>query len=219
MVAIPASAHDVAFRCRTLRHRGLGTVAIPACYPPRMSDATCHYIALLRGINVGGATSFPMADLRALASDLGFTSVRTLLQSGNLIFRAAAQPTADLEQQLEAATAARREHHPDYIVRAAAEWQALVAANPFPAAAAADPTRLVVMCLKTVPTDEQVRALQAAISGPETLEVRGREAYIIYPNGQGRSQLTTNVVEKHLVTRATARNWNTVLKIDALLSE
>ena len=61
--------------------------------------------------------------------------------------------------------------------------------------------------------------MRAAITGPETVRVTGREAYIVYPSGQGRSLVTTNMVEKHLGTRGTGRNWNTVLKIAALVQE
>ena len=89
-------------------------------------------------------------------------------------------------------------------------------ANPFPAEAKSDPGHLVVMCLKSAPGREAVSALQQAISGREVIRAKGREAYIVYPDGIGRSRLTTALIEKKLGTRGTARNWNTVMKLAAL---
>lgn len=181
-----------------------------------MSAADDCYIALLRGVNVGGR-SLPMAELRELVTGLGFGDVRTLLQSGNLLFRAAPQPPADLERRLEAATAQRFDTKPDFMLRTPSEWADVIAANPFPDAARDMPSKLIVMFLKDAPAPEQIAALQAAITTDELVTVLGREAYIVYPTGQGRSLVTTNMLEKHLRTRATGRNWNTVQKIAALL--
>lgn len=179
--------------------------------------ADALYIALLRGINVGGRTSIPMAELRDLIASLGFSDARTLLQSGNLLFRAAPRPPADLERLLEAKTAERFSAAPDYMVRSPMEWASVVAANAFPDAAERDPAKLIVMFLKDAPDAARVAALRAAIAGPEMVHVVGREAYIVYPNGQGRSPVTTDLVERRLGTRATGRNWNTVLKIAAAI--
>src|SRR4051812_45464873 len=89
------------------------------------------YVALLRGINVGGHATVAMADLRALVTDLGYAEPRTLLQSGNLIFRSDARPTAELERNLEAAAAERLGLRTDFLVRTPDEWQDVVAGNPF----------------------------------------------------------------------------------------
>jgi len=79
-----------------------------------------------------------------------------------------------------------------------------------------DPARLIMMCLRDAPTADQVKALQAAIKGREVVKAIGRQAYIVYPDGQGRSRLTIQLIEKALGTRGTARNWNTVLKLGEL---
>ena len=176
------------------------------------------YVALLRGINVGGHKQVAMADLRTFLTDLGFVDPRSLLQSGNLVFRGAARTGARLERLLEAEAATRLGLRTDFMVRTAEEWRDVVARNPFHEAAERDPSHLVVMFLKAAPKPQVVKALQAAITGPEVVRVRGRHAYITYPASIGRSRLTTAVIESKLGTRGTGRNWNTVLKLMALAS-
>jgi uncharacterized protein (DUF1697 family) len=174
------------------------------------------HIALLRAINLGGHNKVAMADLRRLCTQLGLDDPRTALQSGNLVFRATARAAASLERLLEGETEQRLSLRTDFFVRSAAEWQAVIAANPFRAEAAQAPSRLLVMFLKDEPGPGQVRALQAAIAGPEMVRARGRQAYIVYPDGFGGSRLTNAVIEAKLGTRSTGRNWNTVLRLGAL---
>ena len=173
-------------------------------------------IALLRGINVGGHNAIAMAALRKLAADLGFSGVATLLQSGNLVFNAGKRNGSALESLLERETAERLGVAVDYIVRSASEWKDVVAGNPFPEQAKNDPGHLVVMFLKTAPPATSVAALRASIVGRETLHGSGKQLYVVYPDGMGRSKLTSTLIEKKLGTRGTARNWNTVLKLLAL---
>jgi len=173
------------------------------------------YIALLRAINVGGRW-LAMADLRKTFENLGFEDAKTLLQSGNVVFTSDKRSTADLEKRLEAATEKAHKLQVDYMVRTAKEWADLIAANPYPKEAKSDPQRLVVSALKSAPKAGAEQALQAAIKGPETVRIIGKNAYLYYPAGQGTSKLTPAVIEKHLATRGTARNWNTVLKLQAL---
>jgi uncharacterized protein (DUF1697 family) len=175
------------------------------------------HIGLLRGVNVGGRTNVAMADLRAMMSDLGFGEARTLLQSGNVVFRSEKPKGAALERLLEDATRERLGLSADYFVRTAKEWDAIVAANPFPDEAKRDPGHLVVMALKDVPSAKAVQTLRAAVTGPEIIAAEGRQLYITYPAGIGRSRLNNNLIEGKLDTRATGRNWNTVLKLAALV--
>jgi len=176
------------------------------------------FVALLRGINVGGRKQVAMADLRDLLARLGLADGQSLLQSGNLVFRSAGKSAVQLERLLEAEAAKRLGLEAAFMVRSAEEWKAVVANNPFPQEAKRDPARLVAVLLKDAPEANAVRALQAVIVGPEVVRARGREAYIVYPSGQGTSSLTNALIEKTLGTRGTARNWNTVLKIDALVN-
>jgi uncharacterized protein (DUF1697 family) len=176
------------------------------------------YIALLRGINVGGHKEIAMADLRALLTRLGFEDPQSLLQSGNLVFRSKAHSTGTLEQLLEAETKKRLSFETRFIVRTATEWQSVISRNPFPKEAERDPGHLVVMFLKSAPEPGAVKALQAAITGSEVIRAEGRQGYIVYPDGMGRSRLTHALIESTLDTKATGRNWNTVLKLSTLTS-
>jgi len=174
------------------------------------------YVALLRGINVGGNKMVPMSGLRDLIERIGFQDGRSLLQSGNLVFRGRARASDGLERLLEAEAAKRLGVEADFFVRTAGELEEIVAGNPFTREAERDPGRLVTFFLKSAPPAAAVKMLQSAIVGREVVSGRGKEIYIVYPDGQGRSKLTGAVVEKRLGVRGTARNWNTVLKLRAL---
>ena len=156
-------------------------------------------VALLRAVNVAGHGPILMADLRAIAEKLGLKNVSTILASGNLVFDGNVTEAA-LEAKL----------HTDVVLRTATELNAIVDANPFPDEAKNDPGRLVVLFLKSA---ADAAALQKAIKGRETARGKGKDLYVYYPDGQGRSKLTNALIEKTLATRATARNWNTVLKL------
>ena len=173
------------------------------------------YLALLRAVNIGSHKQVAMADLRELLASLGFTEGRSLLQSGNLVFRSRARASAQLERLLEAEAEKRLALQTDFFVRPAEEWKEVIANNPFRAEAKRDPGHLVTFCLKDAPDPKDVAALQAAITGPEIVRGKGRQAYIVYPDGIGRSRLTSALIERKLGTRATGRNWNTVLKLGA----
>jgi uncharacterized protein (DUF1697 family) len=175
------------------------------------------HIALLRGVNLAGRRAVAMADLRDFATALGMGNVRTLLQSGNLIFDGGGRSSADLEALFEAEAAKHLGLETDFHVRSATEWRAVVKGNPFPAEAKKDPGRLIVFALKKAPGAKAFAALQAAIKGPERVIGDGRHAYIYFPDGQGQSKLTTAIIDKHLATRGTGRNWNTVTKLAALV--
>jgi uncharacterized protein (DUF1697 family) len=157
-----------------------------------------------------------MADLRAMFEALDFANVRTLLQTGNVVFEGGRRTGAALESFLEAETTKRLNLGCDYLVRTSAQWIDLVAGNPFPNEARRDPSHLLVMPLKSVPGKREVAALQATIEGREVLRAKGQELYIVYPDGIGRSKLTVSVIEKKLNTRGTCRNWNTTLKLLAM---
>jgi len=160
-------------------------------------------IALLRGVNVGGRSMVAMADLRDRLTKLGFGNVRSILQSGNLIFDTKKKP-ADVETLLE------KDLELDVFVRTPKEMDAIIGANPFPKEAKNDPGRLVVLFLKA---SGDGKTLQKAIKDREIARGEGRQIYVYYPDGQGRSRLTNALIEKTLGTRVTARNWNTVLKL------
>jgi uncharacterized protein (DUF1697 family) len=177
------------------------------------------FAALLRGINVGGNNQVSMRDLRDHFEKLGFIGVKTLLQSGNIVFKSRPIRAAALEQRLEKETGPLFGNAVDFMVRDAAEWKEIIKTNPFPRESLADPSHLLVLFLKTAPVDAAITNLKTAIRGREYFEARGRQLYIAYPDGIGRSKLTVALMEKKLGVRGTGRNWNTVLKLAALLEE
>jgi uncharacterized protein (DUF1697 family) len=174
------------------------------------------HIALLRAVNLPSHNQVTMADLRELAGALGFDDPRTLLQSGNLVFRNSRPTGAALEALLEREAAKRLELETAFFIRTAAEWRTIVERNPFAEAARRDPSHLVLLCLKTVPAPGAVDRLQEAIAGREVVRGDGRQAYVVYPDGVGRSKLTNATIERKLGTAGTGRNWNTVLKLASL---
>ncbi len=174
------------------------------------------HIGLLRAINLPGHNKVSMADLRGLLAELGLEDGKSLLQSGNLVFRSDAGTSTQLERLLEDAAQKRLGLETDFFVRTAADWKAVIAGNPFPEEAQRDPGHLLVMFLKTAPDREQTTSLQKAIKGREVVRIKDRQAYIVYPDGVGRSRLTTAMIEKNLGTRGTGRNWNKALKLGAL---
>jgi uncharacterized protein (DUF1697 family) len=141
---------------------------------------------------------------------------RSVLQSGNLVFETTAKPAA-AERRLEGEVAARLGLQTDFFVRTAREWRELVTANPFPREAGEGPSHLAVMALKATPAEAAVQALRNSIVGRERIVAAGRHLYMTYPDGFGRSRLTGGLIEKTLGTRGTARNWNTVLRLAALV--
>jgi uncharacterized protein (DUF1697 family) len=158
-----------------------------------------------------------MADLRAALIDLGCDRPQSLLQSGNVVFDAVASRPAGLETTIAAELARRLRLNTAVFVRTAAEWRDLIAVNPCPEAAKRDASRLLLMVLRDAPSAAEVASLRKAVKGREQVHVVGRQAYLVYPDGIGRSRLTNALLERHLGSPGTARNWNTVLKLAALL--
>jgi uncharacterized protein (DUF1697 family) len=174
------------------------------------------HIALLRGVNVGGKKMVAMSELRDMLTKLGYAGARTLLQSGNLVFDSKSRSGAALETFLETETEKRLGCRTLYHVRTVKEWEQIIARNPFPDEAERDPGHLIVLFLKEAPGPKAAATLQAGIKGPELVGTAGRHAYIFYPDGIGRSTLSSSLIERNLGKGGTARNWNTVLKLGAL---
>ena len=170
------------------------------------------YIALLKGINVGGNRRLPMADLKAALTDAGFADVRTILASGNVVLDAPETDPASLESRLASATTSRLGVTTDYMVRDANQWRAMIGANPFPDAAEREPKHLLVVVMKTEVTDPKALAYLETYEGPERVAIVGREIFIYYPDGQGTSRLSIP-----RLGNGTARNLNTVARLAALL--
>jgi len=168
-------------------------------------------IALLRAVNVGGR-KLPMAELRALCGELGWTGVETYIQSGNLVF--AAKGTAEaLEEMLEKAIEDRFGLDVPVIVRTASQWAGLVAANPFPKVAADEPNRLQMLVSKRAPAPDAAGRLTERARAGESVEAAGGALWFHFPEGVGTSKLTPGIIDKAAGSPSTSRNWRTVLKL------
>src|SRR6185295_1550278 len=148
------------------------------------------HIAVLRAVNLPGHNKVTMADLKAMLVGLGFADAQTLLQSGNVVFSGGSKTTAALEQMLERAAAKHLGVETEIFVRTAKEWQAIIDANPFPREARDDPSHLLAVITRSEVSPANVSALQKAIVGREVVRAKGRCAYIVFPDGIGRSKLT-----------------------------
>lgn len=173
------------------------------------------FIALLRGINVGGGNRVPMADLRALCEGLGWEEVRTYIQSGNLLFAAAGKP-ARLEAALEEAIEGEFGLAIPVIVRAGADWPGYVAANPFPKASESEPNRVMLALSKKPPAAGAVERLRERAAAGERIERAGGALWIHYAGGSARSKLSPSVLDRLAGSPVTTRNWRTVLELDEL---
>jgi uncharacterized protein (DUF1697 family) len=172
------------------------------------------FVALLRGINVGGRNAIPMGELRSALSSLGLEDVATYIQSGNVVFRStgtARALAADIERQIAETFGIT----PTVLVRTPAELESIAGSNPF-LRGEADHSKLHVVFLSRGATRKATAQLDPERSPPDEFSVRGREIYLHLPNGAARSKLTIDYFERQLGVAATARNWNTLIKLLAL---
>jgi uncharacterized protein (DUF1697 family) len=183
-----------------------------------MSLRMKRYVALLRGVNnIGPATRVAMADLRALFEGLGFRDVRTLLNSGNVIFSAPQQGRGDVLARIEKGLSAGLGLIVPVIVLTGEELAAAVRNNPF-AAVSTNPSRLLVVAPRTRSDQKRLRPLLEKRWAPEALALGSRVAYLWCANGVARSPLWA-AVERALERSGTARNMATMTKTMALVGE
>lgn len=170
------------------------------------------YIALVRGINVGGK-SMPMAALRALFAKLGYADARTYIQSGNAVFTASGKDGRKIAAGLEAAIAKAFGYEAAVIVRSLEEWRGLLEANPYGKRKLAEGERLFITFLEDPPAKAAAAALEAVRDPKDEVKVRGSEAFLLVRGSYGESNLSNAFVEKKLGVRATTRNLPTTLKL------
>lgn len=170
-------------------------------------------ICMLRGVNVGGRNMIKMDALKALCISLKLKDPQTYVQSGNAIFNSGEKDLAKLAKRLQDAIEKSHGFRPGVMLRTAAELQQVIARNPFAKRSGIEPGKLIVNFLADDP-GKQAREKALAIKiGPEEMHLIGREAYIYFPNGQGRSKFPWAGIERTLGTSATGRNWNSVTKM------
>ena len=172
------------------------------------------FVVLLRAVNVAGS-KLVMAELRASLTAAGYEDVQTLLASGNVVLDTDETSTAKLESALEAHLADAHGLDTDVMVRTPDEWASLIAANPMPGPAASEPSKYTSMVMKGEPDRDALAAYLQRYDGPERIEVGERCLYVHYPDGLGRSRLSL----PKKVGVGTVRNWNTVVKLAAILEK
>lgn len=170
------------------------------------------WIALVRGINVGGHAKVPMAALRNLCGDLGWQAVETFIQSGNVVFQAGGT-SANLERALEEALEKDFGFRPAVIVRSAAAWAKLLDTNPFAAETEAEPAKVMVALSKEKLAGGAAATIAAKAAAGETAREAGGALWFHYPNGAGRSKITPALIDKAAGSPVTARNWRTAVAL------
>lgn len=175
-----------------------------------------RWAAMLRGINLG-KRQLKSAELKAAVEGLGFTDVKTLLASGNVVFTADETDAAALERRLHDTLFEATGLKSEIFVRSPEQMAAVAAADPFPEATRERPSFVVVVFHRAPVDPAGIARLAELHDGPERMHAVDRELYIDFPDGQGRSTLHPAMGKAKLDPVNTARNWNTVLKIrDAL---
>lgn len=184
------------------------------------------YIALLRGINVGGSARIAMKDLRTLFAGMGFEDVRTYLQSGNVVFRAPAPDTAGpaapgtrrpagLAAGIEKRIADDLGVSCTVLLRTGDSLARTLAANPY-TGRDDDPAKLHVTFLAREPTAEEAARLELPAGETAVFTLVGDEIHLHVPDGYGRTRLNNAFIERRLGMRATTRNWKTVTALHEL---
>ena len=170
-------------------------------------------ISLLRGVNVGGHNMIRMDALRELYESLKLRDPHTYLQSGNVVFRTDERDLVLLARRIEDGIERRFQFRPDVIVRTTSELRDAIARNPFATRRGIEPSKLLVTFLASDPHPEAREKVLKIKTDPEDLRISGREVYIYYPAGMGRSKLSWIAITNALKTSGTGRNWNSVTKL------
>jgi uncharacterized protein (DUF1697 family) len=174
-----------------------------------------NWIALLRGINVGGRNSLPMAELKAMFESTGCSSVQTYIQSGNVVFAASVKSGQSLSKRLSDAIEKQFGFRPNTLLLTESDLRAAIANNPF-AEAVKDPKTLHFFFLDSPPKSPDMKGLDKLALSTERYELIGSVFYLYTPDGFGRSKLAAGA-ERKLGVPATARNFTTVKKLSEML--
>jgi uncharacterized protein (DUF1697 family) len=168
------------------------------------------YIAMLRGINVGGHHRVKMDQLRESFEALGFTQVQTYIQSGNVIFLAPSKSPADLCKRIAARLLQDFGFPVPVTCRTPEQLRKAIQDNPLLKKPACDPSKLHVTFLSQAPSKAALKEVEAWSTEPDVFSCSGAEVYLYCPNGYHATKLSNNALEKALSAGATTRNWKTV---------
>ncbi len=176
------------------------------------------YVALLRGINVGGKNRLPMKDLVQMFKAAGCTDVQAYIQSGNIIFRASPSKAAKIPGIVGKSIEEKFGYCIPIVIRTASQLREVSTNNPFLAKGASEDC-VHVLFLENTPEKERVLGLDPARSAADAFAVCGSEIYLHLPNGDGNTKLTNAYFDSRLKTICTARNWRTTLKLLEMMDE
>jgi uncharacterized protein (DUF1697 family) len=177
------------------------------------------YISLLRAINVGGSKIISMDTLCELYAGLGFSHVRTYLQSGNVVFASSQENLPGKVTQIEARIEQVCGYHVQVFIRQVQDFQHILTHNPFLNQPGVDTSRLHVAFLYQVPSEAAWDRLVVPQDIPDKLARGSSVIYLYTPNGFSKSKISTSSLEKILATSLTIRNWNTVTALYKIASE
>jgi uncharacterized protein (DUF1697 family) len=170
-------------------------------------------LAFLRAVNVGGHAKIKMDALRELFLSLKFAEPQTYVQSGNVIFKSSERDLVGVAKRIQQGIDKKFGCCPEVVLRTPDDLRAVISKNPFRNRSNIEPGKLLVSFLATEPAKDAEKSLAALRIRPEELHLIGRELFIYFPNGQGKSRLPWARVDKALQTAGTGRNWNSVTKI------
>ena len=171
------------------------------------------YIALLRGINVGGKKKLPMADLRAMLKDMGFSNVKTYIQSGNVVFQSHEEGTGALEVSIETCIKSSFGFEGPVLVKTKSEFEKIVTGNPFADSRAISRKQVYFVLLKNPPEKERSSTLGMESYANEDFTITDQCVYLLCKTGYGKAKLNNNRIEGKLKVQATTRNYATVVKL------
>lgn len=177
------------------------------------------YVSMLRGINVGAHHRIKMERLRECFEPLGFEQVKTYIQSGNVVFKAATMASSAMSQKIEKKLLGEFGFAIPVICRTADEMNAILAGNPFLKQRGIDRGKLHVMFLSGQPLGHGLKKMRGFCAAVEKIECKGCDIYLFMPNGLGESKLMRASLEKMLGVVPTTRNWNTVNQLVRMCEE
>ena len=172
------------------------------------------WIALLRGINVGGHNRLPMKSLSQILEAAGCEHVKTYIQSGNVVFRAEIKSAARFGEEIGQAIEKEHGFSPAILLIPADELERAIASNPYPEATS-EPKTLHLSFLEHEPEEGRISAAKTLLAKTESFTVKGNLLYLHAPEGIGRSKFAAGI-ERVLQVKMTGRNWRTVTKLEEL---
>jgi uncharacterized protein (DUF1697 family) len=189
---------------------------VVTCQPSKFTRVTTAMpvlICFLRAINVGGHAKIKMDALRALFVSLKFEEPQTYVQSGNIVFKSSELNLELVATRIKQAVTKKFACSPEIMLRTVAELRAAVSSNPFAKRNNIEPGKLHVFFLAGQPAKNAAENLRQLAIQPEELHLIGRELFIYFPNGVGKSKLPWARLDKALQSPGTGRNWNSVTKV------